>query len=110
LNESGDEHADGVSSGHADVNLVVTEAMVTKLSVVVHDLVLGLADLRVVLEMHVSCNEATVQLDNLRDLEFAMGGFVQTTGSLDNLCGENMTRRTLFAVSQLKGTLLFLDK
>lgn len=78
-----------MSSGHADVDLVVAESMVAKLSVVVHDLVLGLADFRVVLEVHVSCNEATVQLDNLRDLKFAVGGFVQTTGSLDNLYSES---------------------
>lgn len=87
--ESGDEHSDGVSSGGANVDLVVAESMVTKLSVVVHDLVFGLDNFRVVLEVHVSSNETTVQLDNLRDLELAVGGFVQTTGSLDNLSNGN---------------------
>lgn len=42
--------------------------MVAELRVVVHDLVLGLDHFWVVLEVHISCDETAIQLNNLGDL------------------------------------------
>lgn len=74
-----------MSAGPLNIDLVIAKSVVAQLGVVVHDLVLDLNNLWVVLEMQVSCNKAAVQFNNLRDLEFAVGGFVKTAGSLDDL-------------------------
>lgn len=71
--------------GGVDVDLVIAKSMVAKLSVVVHDLVLGLNHLWVVFEAQVPSNETAVQLDDLRNLKFTMGRLVQTASRLDHL-------------------------
>lgn len=74
-----------MSASPLNIDLVIAKSVVAQLGVVVHDLVLNLNHLGVILEMQVSCNKAAVQFNNLRDLEFAVGGFVKTAGSLDDL-------------------------
>ena len=59
--------------------------MVPQLSVVMHDFILGFNDFWIVLEVHVSCDEPTVQLNDLRDLQLAMSRLVKATGRLNDL-------------------------
>lgn len=72
-------------SCESNVDLMIAESMITKLSVVVHDLVLGFDDLWVVLKVQIARYKATIQFNDLGDLEFAMFWLVETTGSLDYL-------------------------
>ena len=85
LGQTSKQDSHSMSSGGANVDLVVTKSVVAKLSIVVHNLILGVNDLRVVLKVQISSNEAAVQFDNLGDLKFAMCWLVQTAGSLNNL-------------------------
>jgi hypothetical protein len=71
--------------GGLNVDLVITESMVTKLSVVMHNLVLGFDHLWIVLEAQIAGNETTVEFNDLRDLKFAMSWLVQTASRLDHL-------------------------
>lgn len=85
LGDSSDQKLKGMPSSGVDVDLVIAKSMVAKLSVVVHDLVLGLNHLWVVLEAQVTSNETTVEFDDLRNLKFTMGRLVQTASRLDHL-------------------------
>lgn len=85
LNDTRDKHADSMSPGCLDVDLVIAQAVVAELSVVVQDFVLGLDYFWVVLEVHVSCDETAIQLNDLGDLQFTVSWFIQSAGSLNDL-------------------------
>ena len=50
------------------IDLMIPQSVIAQLCIVVHDLILSLHDLGVVLEVHVSRNEAAIQFHNLGDL------------------------------------------
>lgn len=79
--------------GGVNVDLMIAESMVTELGVVVHDLVLGLNHLWVVLEPQISGNETAVELDDLRDLKFAVGRLVQTASRLNHLASQSKRKK-----------------